>query len=126
MADIDENSPNTKSSTTEDLVREKLEIELQLKRKELEAFGKTPLAPLAPPKPWWTVAVELIGLPAAVLGLAVAFTAASGNISTNRKTGLETEQIRQALAKAAETKAETNKLATDLSSKEKEGPKAFD
>lgn len=105
--------------TEEELKLQTLAVELELKRKQLADFGK----PAAQPrKPWWVVAVEFLGLPAAVLGLVVAFTTASGNRASEKKTEAETAQIQASLAKAAET----NKLASDLAAKEKEGPKAFD
>jgi len=111
-------TPETKQeSTNQDLEREKLLPELEIKRKELEKIGSP-----SPRKPWWTLAVEFLALPTAVIGLAVAFTTASGNVSTERKTAVETEQIKANLNKAAEA----GRLATDLSEKEKQGPKAFE
>ncbi len=110
---------NTGETQVERLERQKLELELEIKKKELEAFGKPPAAPS---KPWWAVAVELLGLPAAVLGLAVAFTTFSGNKATEQKTLAETAQIKASMEKAAEA----SKLAEDLSAKQKEGPRAFE
>jgi hypothetical protein len=114
-----QNAPSGPPTSKEELERQKLQIELEISKKQLAALGKTPPAPH---KPWWTVAVDFLGLPLAVVGLAVAFTQASGNHASEQKTIAETEQIRAGLASATQT----SKLASDLSQKEKEGPKAFE
>jgi hypothetical protein len=118
MGENQSDNLNRRSSTNQDLERQKLEIEIELKKKELADFGKPPVAPR---RAWWTVTVELLGVPVTVLGLVVAFTTASGNRTTQQKTVAEIAQIRANLAKA-----DTSKLAADLSAKQKEGPKAFD
>jgi hypothetical protein len=116
MSQPNEDSENP-APTIGDLQREKLELEVQLKKKQLESLGKAPAA-----KKWWAVAIEFLGLPAAVIGLAVAFTTAVGNYHSDQKTVAETAQIKANLAKAADA----GKLANDLTAKEKEGPEAFD
>ena len=98
-----DNPPEKHASTIQDLAREKLEVEILLKKKELEALGKAP-----PPKKWWAVLVEFLGLPAVVIGLAVGFTTAAGNYYSSQKTIAETAQIKRNLAKAADaTKRQT-------------------
>ena len=119
MGENENTAGNGETATNADLQRKKLELEIQKAEKELENFGKPPATT---PKSWWTIAVEFVALPTAVLGLAATIVTASGNLSTKQKTDLESVQIKTSLAQAAETK----KLANDLSVKEKEGTKAFE
>jgi hypothetical protein len=109
--DEGEMAADTNPSPNADLERQKLILEIEEKKKGLTTK-----------KPWWTVLVELLGAPAAVLALVVAFTTASGNLATKNKTVAETAQIQANLS----TAQATNKLATDLSEKQKEGPQAFE
>ena len=96
----------------DDLERQKLELEVMLKRKELTAK-----------KSWWLIVGEVLGIPAVVVTIVLGITAASGNRATERKTTEEILQIRHNLARAAEAGALANDL---LSAKQKEGPKAFE
>jgi len=119
MTDSNPNTPTSSLATKEELERRNLELEYELKKKQLADFGKPPAAS---PKSWWVIVVEFLGIPAAVIGLAVGITTASGNRATEAKTVAETVQIKAAMSKAAETE----KLASDLSTKQKEGPRAFE
>src|ERR1019366_8422478 len=81
----------------DDLERQKLELEVMLKRKELTAK-----------KSWWLIVGEVLGIPAVVVTIVLGITAASGNRATERKTTEEILQIRHNLARAAEAGALAN------------------
>jgi hypothetical protein len=117
MRSIKNDPPEAGTLGNVDLERQKLELEILLKKKELEALGRPPA-----PRDWWAVVVGILGAPTAVAGLAVAFTTATGNFHTQQKTLAETAQIQASMNKAADA----SKLAKDLTAKEKEGPQAFD
>ena len=89
---------------------------LEAAQKKLEEERKNPAL-----KPWWQKLVDLLALPTAVVALASGIITASGTVQTQKKTAAETAQITQSINKPAETQ----KLATDLAEKQKEGPGAY-
>jgi hypothetical protein len=92
-----------------DILRRRIEIlELENKKQALEQATKPPAA-----KRWWQSAVELIAVPAAVIGLAVQITTVSGNIYTQQKTQREIEQLGASAARAPDA----SKLAEALQEK---------
>ena len=96
----------------------KLELlELELKKRDLEAAAKAPSA-----KPWWASTLEFLALPAAVIAIVLQLTQASGNVQTGAKTQAETAKIR---VEEMKTRVELEKMLDDLAETKGKGVTAY-
>jgi hypothetical protein len=92
-------------------------LELELKKRDLEAAVKAPSA-----KPWWASTLEFLALPAAVIAIVLQLTQASGNVQTGAKTQAETAKIR---VEEIKTRVELEKMLNDLAETKGKGVTAY-
>ena len=105
------------TSKTELLERKIELLELEQKKKDLEAAIKAPSA-----KPWWTSAVELLALPAAILAIVFQMTQTTGSITDQEKTEAETAKIR---IEEVKTRAELAGILDELAEKKGKGVETY-
>ncbi|WP_457798922.1 hypothetical protein [Methylocystis sp. S23] len=109
---------NGASTAQNDILARKIELlELELKKRDVEAAAKSPAA-----KPWWSSLVEILALPAAIIAIVFQLTQMSGNVQTEAKTEAETSKIR---VEEIKTRAELQEILDTLAEKKQKGVVAY-
>lgn len=93
-------------------------LTLKLEKQSLDSPDKD-----KPKKSWWTTAVEIVGLPAAILAILFQFSQTAVNFSQPAKTAAETEKIR---TEELKLRVELQKQLDELSEKKTKNVTAYE
>ncbi|GAB2843264.1 hypothetical protein GCM10027277_08320 [Pseudoduganella ginsengisoli] len=82
------------ATSSSDMRLELLATKIDLLATKLERQGADSDGKDKPKKPWWTVTVEILALPALIVAILFQFTQTTANLRTPEKTAAETEKLR--------------------------------